>query len=189
MLLDSDEQVTLELQNEILAALNQPGELDHAYRMPRKNIVFGVPMRFTGYAPDYQIRLFLRPFGTFGDRLVHEHLQVDGTIGTLKYPLLHQTHRTVSQTIESLILRWAPLEAQQRDRDGYKYSVPQHFLRTLGAFFLRFFVLQGFRDGFRGFFVAGLWAFYLFVTYAYLWELQSKQESDSFVEHQSVPQR
>ena len=45
-------------------------------------------------------------------------------------------------------------------------------LRVL-AFFKKYFLQQGFRDGVPGLMIASLHAFFTFVKYAKLWELQN----------------
>ncbi|MGB9706540.1 MAG: glycosyltransferase family 2 protein, partial [Microgenomates group bacterium] len=57
--LDTDERITPELKEEILEKINSLGSLA-AYAIPRRNVLLGKEMRFGGWWPDYQIRLFRR---------------------------------------------------------------------------------------------------------------------------------
>ena len=79
--LDADERVTPELREEIEAAIVSAGHT--GYRMPRLSSYCGRFMKHGGWWPDYVIRLAQRGQCRFSDRLVHEVLVVDGSLGTL----------------------------------------------------------------------------------------------------------
>lgn len=171
--IDSDEHISPELQAEIVAVTASATE-EVGFNIPRLNHVFGQPVRYGGYYPDYQLRLFQRDSWYFKPGVqIHEHIQLRGTCGTLNHPLVHLAHRTVDQTTATLLIRWTSFEAHQRYDQGIRFSARQMLGRVLAAFLYRYFRLQGFRDGIRGLFVAGYWAAYLFIVYLKLWEIDN----------------
>jgi glycosyltransferase involved in cell wall biosynthesis len=94
--LDADEELTVDLQNEIVRMLEADAttspQID-GYRLRLRHVFLGRWMRYGGYYPDLKLRLFRRltPSGTacFTDRPVHESVQVAGTVETLKNDFLH----------------------------------------------------------------------------------------------------
>ncbi len=87
--LDADEWVTPELAAAIRAALADPGP-HAAWRMPRLTSFCGRFMRHGGWSPDYVTRLWRRGRARFSDDLVHERVIVEGSVGTLGPPLMHE---------------------------------------------------------------------------------------------------
>jgi glycosyltransferase involved in cell wall biosynthesis len=170
--IDSDERISPALRAEIGTAIQSTAY--QGYRMPRLNDVFGKPVRHAGYYPDYQTRLFHKDAWSIPEDVqIHEHILINGTVGTLQNPLYHLAHRTIDQTTATLLIRWTTFEAQQRYSRGVRYSTWQMFGRGLAAFMLRYVRQQGFRDGLRGLFVSSYWGMYLIMTYLKLWELEN----------------
>ena len=94
--LDADEVVTPALQNEIRRTLEKK-ETKEGYRMPRKNFFVGRWLSKGGQYPDYLVRLFRKGKGRLPCKSVHEQIEIDGSIGTLKEPLLHYTNNTLEE--------------------------------------------------------------------------------------------
>jgi glycosyltransferase involved in cell wall biosynthesis len=155
--LDADERVSTELQSSI-AALRDSDEsmLLDGYRVARRAFYMGRWIRGGGWYPDYQLRLFRRARGHWGERLIHESVSLDegARMGTIQGDLLHYSMRDTSHHRQMIEERYAPLGARQMLRDGKRTS----FLRTAiagPAAFLRSFLLKGgFRDGRAGLTIA-----------------------------------
>jgi hypothetical protein len=69
--------------------------------------------------------------------------------------------------------RYTTLVARQRFEKGRRTSVAQLLGHPPAAFFKKYLLQQGFRDGVPGLMIAMLHAFFTFVKYAKLWELQN----------------
>src|ERR1041385_634075 len=81
LLIDSDELLEPALQQEMQALLaDLPSGVD-AFRIPRKNLVFGKWLKSCRMYPDYQIRLFRKAVAHYQDKEVHAHIEVPGPIG------------------------------------------------------------------------------------------------------------
>ncbi len=93
--LDADEEVSRDLADEIRFAISQQNELV-AYRIPRKNYMFGKWMQHGDLYPDYQTRLFMNGYGWFECIHIHEFLMVKGNTGIMYQPLMHYTYPSLS---------------------------------------------------------------------------------------------
>ncbi len=158
--LDADEEMTTAQKSEIEAILQHPTH--DGYWAPRKNIVFGHWLRWGGNYPDYGLRLFRRSKGRFACQHVHEHLQIDGTVGYLKEPFLHYTYESVEQWLKKMDF-YTSLEATllvERRRTPWI-----HLVVRPGYKFLRNYIWQrGLLDGRVGFIYAVLSGIYDFMS-------------------------
>ena len=89
LIIDADERVEKDLVEEIgrVVGVNDPSV--DGYYIARKNIFDGVWIRYGGWYPDFQMRLFRRTRARYESRIVHEHVLLDGQEGYLKNSLLH----------------------------------------------------------------------------------------------------
>jgi glycosyltransferase involved in cell wall biosynthesis len=110
LFLDADEYVSPELREEIASATSS-GEFD-GYYIPRQNIFLGRLLRHAWWYPDYQLRLFRAAKGRYEDRLVHEHVLLDGDAGFLKQPIMHENLKGIDAFVERH-LRYAAFEAAE----------------------------------------------------------------------------
>jgi glycosyltransferase involved in cell wall biosynthesis len=117
LFLDADEYLTPELREEIASATNS-GKFD-GYYIPRQNIFLGRLLRHAWWYPDYQLRLFRAEKGRYEDRLVHEHVLLDGQAGFLKQPITHENLKGIDAFVERH-RRYAAFEAAEmlRVRSG-----------------------------------------------------------------------
>ena len=166
--LDADEQVEPALRDEILAAIAAP-DACAGYRLARRNIMWGRWIRHGRLYPDWQLRLFRRDRGRFVERAVHESVTVDGPVGRLVTPLLHHSYRGVSDFLRRAD-RYSTLAADEWARAGRPFRPAQLLLAPLGRFLSMYVLHRGFLDGSRGFLLAGLYAYYVFVRSAKIWE-------------------
>jgi hypothetical protein len=192
---DSDERVSESLQKEIKSITSKsnvngqmsPGErgrpLDEnvvAYRMPRENYYFGKRVKYGGAWPDYVTRLFKKDKLIEWKGIIHESPSFDGKLGTLKNPLIHKTHRTMSDCLQKSIV-WTKKEAKLFFQANHP---PVTWWRVLKVSFVEFFrraiILQGFRDGTVGIIEALVQAINRFMVYVYLWEMQNKSKNLKF---------
>jgi glycosyltransferase involved in cell wall biosynthesis len=150
--LDADEWVTLELGEEMRAILTGKHEFD-AYRLPRLSSFCGRFMRHSGWWPDYVVRLFPRGAARFSDDIVHERTLVDGTIGTLRNPLMHETYVDLDDMQEKFN-RYSSLGAQALHERGARGGLCKAILHGLGAFLRTYLLRWGFLDGREGFMLA-----------------------------------
>lgn len=161
--MDADETITPELSNEILTSINNP-KFD-AFLIPRKNIIFGKEIKYSRWSPDSHIWLFRNSKAEFTGN-VHEEVHVNGDIGTLINAKIHYSHKTISDFI-SMLNSYTDIESEK-----VKFSVWGAMYYPVRSFVGRYILKQGFRDGWRGFFLSYLMAIYRFTTYIKAWEKQ-----------------
>ena len=154
--LDSDERITSELKNEIIAILENP-QFD-GYQVARLNNFFGKNIKTCGLSPDYSIRLFNRNKGRFNDVAVHESVQMDGSISNLNNHMLHLAYDTVDE-FRAKQKKYASLS--QKNKNRFKALIS-----PIWTFFKLYFIKLGFLDGWRGFVIAKLYAQYTFWKYS-----------------------
>ena len=171
---DTDEQVTPHLRREVEAAVSRDSGFT-GYRMPRKNIVFGRWLRHGGYWPDYGIRLFRKQRGRYQARQVHADILLEGPCGTLTSPLTHYPHRSLKVIKRTLLQRYTSWEALQKFEEGTRFRWSHLAVRPAGAFLVRNFVKAGYRDGWQGWLMSGVWGLYVFITYWKLRALTAKE--------------
>lgn len=167
--LDADERVTPELRAEIEAVLQNPGS--DGYEIPRLSNFCGRFMRHSGWHPDYVIRLFRRGQGSFSDALVHESVQMQGSVARLQQPLLHYTYRDFEDVLAKLN-SYSSAASVMLQRKGKRGSLAQAVLHGMWAFIRTYFLRAGFLDGREGFMLAVMNAENSYYRYIKLWLTQ-----------------
>jgi glycosyltransferase involved in cell wall biosynthesis len=169
--IDADERVTEELRLEIQKVLqSDPSEV--GFRMPRKNFFCGQWIRYGGWYPNTQLRLYRKEAGRFAHREVHEQVEVKGPVGTLTSPLEHYTYRSISDYIQRMD-RYSELSARQYLKEGRRLSWPEILLRSWFTFIQMWVLKRGFLDGANGLILAALYSQYTFLKYSKLKRLRS----------------
>ena len=169
--LDADERVGAKLRDEIERERDAGFARAAGYRFPRATEYFGAYLRHGNAYPDRVMRLFDRRRGGWrGDREIHEHASVDGTIVNLRGDLLHQAYRSLSDHLDRLE-RYARMMALHMHAQGRR----AHFVNFVANPFWRFlrgYVLRlGFLDGWRGFVYASIKSNYVRQKFFKLWLL------------------
>ncbi|MBI3637076.1 MAG: glycosyltransferase family 2 protein [Candidatus Rokubacteria bacterium] len=171
--LDADEEVPPELRAEIPGLIARPDACD-GYTVRRRNVFLGQWIRHGGLYPDWQLRLFRRGRGRFGDRDVHESVDVAGTVGQLTNDLIHRSYRGVDDFFDRAN-RYSTLAAQEVVRAGRRVRARELVLRPLGRFVSMYIARRGFLDGRKGLLLAALYAYYVFMRTAKVWEVTRKR--------------
>lgn len=182
-ILDADEVVTPALAQEMRAAITDAADgageaAPVAFRMPRRSWFCGRFLQWGGNYPDHVLRLLRRGSGEYGERFVHEALQVNGPTGQLREPLLHYTYPTLDVYFGKFD-HYSRLGALQMQREGKRWQASAMFLRPVTTFISRYFVKRGYRDGWQGLLYAMLAAHQVFAKHARLWELERLAEHEA----------
>jgi glycosyltransferase involved in cell wall biosynthesis len=166
--LDADEVVTAPLREDIVRILDADGPAD-GYAVPRRNVFWDRWVRHGGLYPDWQVRLFRRGRGRFVERAVHESVTVEGKVERLAGYLEHRSYRDVADFL-ARTERYATLAADEAVAQGRRVGVADFVLRPLGRFLGMYVVRGGVLDGWRGFLLAALYAYYVLIRTAKIWE-------------------
>ncbi len=167
--LDADERLTPALAQEIVHAVQ---DTRHAgFYLPFCNYFLGKKMRFSGLNKEKHIRLVRTAHATYTGGLVHEGLNVNGTLGTFKHPVNHFSYDTIEAYFDKFN-KYTTLAAQNMHQHGKKFCLVR-VLFTLPFEFAKRYVLKlGFLDGLRGLLWASFSTYYVWVKYAKLWQLE-----------------
>lgn len=168
---DSDEILEDGAETEIRGAIATAAREVHCFRFARKNHVLGKWVRYGGIYPDWEHRLFRRDLGRWFDREVHSNIRVTGEIMTLSSHILHYGMPNLSKQIKNLD-RYTRYEADELKKKGKQFSCFRWLVFPWLVFGYRYLWQQGFRDGWRGFFLAAYAAFYYFISHSKLKELE-----------------
>jgi glycosyltransferase involved in cell wall biosynthesis len=174
--IDADEQVTPEFKKEVQSIIENfkdDGSIA-GYFLKRKTFYFG---KDWGLEDQVQRLFFKERFQEwFG--VVHETPKIDGAFGTIKSPILHFTHRNLSQMLTKTN-EWSQYEAELRFKAKHPKMNIIRFIRVMITAFLdSYFKNKGYKNGTYGFVEATYQTFSLFITYAKLWEMQNTKQGE-----------
>ncbi|MBN1994753.1 MAG: glycosyltransferase family 2 protein [Anaerolineae bacterium] len=175
LFVDADERVTPELAQEILESVKS--EKVAGWWIPRFNIMWGHTMRGGGWYPDHQLRLMRVDAARYdAERQVHEIVILDGQAGYLKEHLLHYNYESLAQ-FKRKQNRYITFEAKILKEKGVRTKPWTYLTMPLREFHRRYFLLQGYKDGWVGLQVCALMSWYTFVTYL---RLQKLYQTENF---------
>jgi glycosyltransferase involved in cell wall biosynthesis len=173
--LDADEPIETELADEIKQIISATQSFD-GYQIPRKTFFLGKEIKHGGWYPDYNLRLFRKGKGHFGERTVHEAIRIQGTVGKTKHAILHYAYPDLISYLNS-INKYSTLAVEAmggRNMSGFKISWLNILFRPILTFVYKYFVRLGFLDGKHGLVLNLFHSCYVFTKYAKAWEYKTK---------------
>ena len=169
MFVDADEEIPPELAEEIQMVVNENKDDVDGFIVYRQTYYLGRWIRYGGWYPDYEIRLYRRDKGRWQGGL-HAKVVMGGKVGILTNPYLHYTYRDISDQIQKMD-RYSGIAAEDMCEEGEKFSLLKLLFHPLFRFVKEFLFRSGFRDGVPGLVIITATMFYVFMKYAKLWEL------------------
>jgi glycosyltransferase involved in cell wall biosynthesis len=166
--LDADEALSEESCREIVAAINAAPSHVHAFSMPRLSRYLNRWIRHGGWFPDRKVRLVRRGTARWVGDVLHERLEVHGTVAELQAPILHYVYRDIFDQVKT-INRFSEVEADNRGVRSGAYVITGVF-HSLGKFLECAVWKLGVLDGIPGLIIAMNSAFYVFLKHAKAWE-------------------
>ena len=172
-IIDADEEVSPELRIEIEQTFADGNVEFQGYDIPRCLNFLGKWIRWGGWYPDYQFRLFNKEFVTVEHQEVHGAFSPKGPIGKLKQDLYHFSYPTIFDYIAK-INTYTSLMVAVRLKEGRNRKVRWHnvLLHPLSNFLRMYFTHHGFKDGYQGLILALFTSIDNFIMYVKLWEHQ-----------------
>jgi glycosyltransferase involved in cell wall biosynthesis len=176
MFVDADEEVSPELAQEIREVLGGKVEGVDGFFVYRRTLYLGRWIRYGGWYPDGEIRLYRRNKGRWEGGL-HARVVIEGTVRSLKNQYLHYTYRNISDQIQT-IDKYSRIAAEDMVKQGERFSLFKLLFHPPFRFIKEYFFKSGLRDGLPGFVIVISTMYYVFMKYAKLWELIRTQKGE-----------
>jgi len=169
--LDADERVTPELKEEIEQALADPGETK-GFAIPRRNYIGNYWVRYGGWYPSAQLKLFKKEDFRWEEVEVHPRAFLKGPSRKLKADIIHYSYKDFEDFLNK-INKQTTLEATKWVKDKRPMGLGRALRRTADRFLRTFLRKKAYKDGFVGFVVSVMGGFYQILSYAKYWEMKS----------------
>ena len=167
--LDADERATPELMDEIEALL-KTAPTANGYNIARRNYIGNYWVRYGGWYPSAQLKLFKKSEFRYEEVEVHPRAFMGGECGNLKSDIIHCSYRDIEDFLIKLNNQ-TTREAQKQARAEKKMGFSRSLRRTIDRFWRSLVGKKGYKDGSWGFILAVFAGFYQILTFAKLWEM------------------
>lgn len=175
-ILDPDEDISDNLKDQ-LKELEKENRFV-AVNIPRKNIFFGRRIKHSNWWPDYHVRFFKKGKVSWSGK-IHIYPHVFGNTLQLEadenLAIIHHGYDNVGEFVDRQN-RYSEIEAEQRFKEGERFSWVNFFWWPFREFLVRFVRHAGFLDGFYGFALTFLMMLYKIEVLVKLWEQEKRIE-------------
>lgn len=173
--LDADEAVSPELASAFRNLLSGKEVRENGFEINRLNFYCGAWIRHAWY-PEWRLRLARREAARWMGGDVHERLEVSGTTGKLTGDLWHYPYSSLMDHFQKS-LKYAGLAADSYAREGGTWPWHRAVFSPWLAFLKVLILKSGWRDGWRGWAIAGVRWTEVFAKYSFLIERRWKTPS------------
>jgi glycosyltransferase involved in cell wall biosynthesis len=174
--LDSDEEVTPELREEIMKALSSD-PIENGFTIPRRNYIGSYWVKYGGWYPSPQLKLFRKDKFRYEEVSVHPRAIMDDPCGHLKNDIIHYSYRNIEDFLGKLNNQ-TTREAEKWLNQNKPMRLGRFLWRSFDRFTRTYIGRNGYKDGFIGFVVAFFAGFYQFISYLKYRELVLKKEKE-----------
>jgi glycosyltransferase involved in cell wall biosynthesis len=174
--LDADEEVSSEFRDEIRVMLESDagGQVkEEGFELLRVVFYLGRWWRKGGWHPERRLRLARLERVTWHGEEPHEHARVQGAVGRMQGELRHYTYRDIADHLARLNAH-SSAAARALHKKGKRAGLADLLLKPKARFFKFYLLRRGYREGLPGLLVAFIEAFYVYLKYLKLWELDRK---------------
>lgn len=171
--IDADEALSPALLREIQQLKNAaPPEDVAGFSMPRCVFYDDRWIRHGDWYPDRLTRLFRKSLAKFTGGRVHERLELQGTVSKLAGEIEHHSFQG-AEDHRQRCRKYARLWAEDKAEQGRNAHWITPFLRAGFRWFRGFIIKRGFMDGRRGWTIACMSAYEVFLKYSLLRKFHS----------------
>lgn len=174
LILDPDEEILEPLKRKLVTVVTD-SSVD-VVKIPRLNFIFGKKIKHSNFWPDPQIRFFRKGKIKFSDK-IHSFPETTGNVINLEYredlAIRHYPYDNISQFLNRM-RRYSTVEAENLYHEGKSFSVWQLIYEPFYEFVRRYIRHLGFLDGWRGFVLSMLQAYYYILVEIKLYQLKNK---------------
>jgi glycosyltransferase involved in cell wall biosynthesis len=176
--LDADEIITSELQDEIKRVLKSERQ-ENGFTVPRRNYIGDYWVKYAGWYPSPQLKLFKRDKFRYEEVAVHPRAFMDDPCGHLRSDLIHYSYKNLEDFLSKLNNQ-TTREAQKWFDQNKPMRLGRFIWRSVDRFTRTYIGRKGYRDGFLGFMVAFFAGFYQIMSYLKYREIIKKRDRFSF---------
>ena len=167
--LDSDEELSSDIRQSIVQFIEKNDPQFNGAYFPRKVWFMGRWITHGTWYPDYSLRLLRQGCGRWTGEVIHEKLEVDGTVKKLKGDLLHYPFQDMKDQLTKMA-GYSDLYLELYLKKGRKWSAAGTFIRSIWFFIRAYFFRLGILDGYPGLYIAWGGAFSTFLKHSRLYE-------------------
>jgi glycosyltransferase involved in cell wall biosynthesis len=179
LFIDADEWLTKEFKEEVEKVISSGTPRD-GYMAHRRNIYLGREIKYGGWYPDREIRLYRKDKGNWQGG-IHAKIYVDGRTGTLKNYYMHTPYTDTAHQIRT-IDRYATAFAEDLLQSNRRFHLFNMLMRPFYRFFRDYIFKKGFLDGIPGLIIAASTMYYVFMKQAKLWEMERLHEKKGSIQ-------
>jgi glycosyltransferase involved in cell wall biosynthesis len=162
--MDADEELSVTLKASILQVKSSPENVTYLFN--RLTNYCGSWIKHCGWYPDAKTRLWKKGTAKW-EGAIHEKLNTQTPIKSIKGDILHYSYPSITFHL-SKINHFTDLMAKEMFEKGKKGSMLKLIVSPPFKFLKKYILQLGFLDGYAGFVVSAMAAYYVFVKYAKL---------------------
>lgn len=171
--IDSDEVASPEMIQAITDLNENPQAV---YAFPRNNYFNGKFIKWCGWYPDRQYRLYNRTKTKFSDVQVHEAIIIENLSAvTLNGPIIHYSYASIADFL-SKMQAYSTLFAQQ-NKNKKPSSLAKAIRHGLFAFLKSYIIKRGFLGGYEGFVISTYNGHTAYYKYLKLYEINNTNKN------------
>jgi len=170
--MDADEELSETLKASILKVKLAPENVTYLFN--RLTNYCGNWIKYCGWYPDAKTRLWKKGTANW-EGAIHEKLVSERPIKSIKGDILHYSYPTLTFHLYK-INHFTDFMAKEMFEKGKKGSLLKLIFSPPFKFIKKYILQRGFMDGYAGFIVSSMAAYYVFVKYAKLRVLQKKKQ-------------
>ncbi|MCX5901121.1 MAG: glycosyltransferase family 2 protein [Proteobacteria bacterium] len=174
--LDADEELSADAAAEIRSALADAPLNVNGYSFPRRSFYLGRWIRHGGWYPDRKLRLVRRGHARWGGQDPHDKLMADGQTRDLQGNILHYVYSDIAHQLRT-VDSFSRITAELWLEKGKRAEPAAMLCKPVAKFFGAYVWKLGMLDGMPGLIISVISAYYVFLKYAKLWELQKGQKN------------
>ena len=174
LFIDADEWLTDGIKKEIEETIRSDTEYS-GFIAKRRNIYLGREIKYGGWYPDEEVRLYRKDKGYWkGD--LHAKVFIEGKVGRLTQHYMHTPYRNTAEQIRT-IDRYSEEYANDLRNAGRSFHLINLLFRPPYRLFRDYIMKRGFLDGVPGLIIVVSTMYYVFMKHAKLWELEQEKEA------------
>lgn len=181
LILDSDEEITEELRNDIKKILNSESVNKGGYKIQRRTYFINKWIKYGGWGNDFQYRLLNKPYVKFlHNHDAHWSTKSDFQPECINSYINHFTYDNIYDYIGRMNI-YSSLDVKTKFQNTPNLIIKKRnfILNPLAEFVKMYFIAKGYKDGVQGFILASFSAIHKFTAYLKMWEYQYSKNTNT----------